>query len=231
VVSGYALGEYDEATLSYRVRAVNAHTWVEVYFPDYGWIHFEPTQTIPVAERPTSGSGDLSSVVNEALAPDPQSLLPPEELEDVERADGLLTEGLTGDSAGGPFGLVWWQLAVGAVLLLIAAITLYAGAKYNSRVEGDVDRSFTRLGNWSRWLGIPWRATQTPYEQADSLVAVVPEGQKPVRSLTRQYVLSQFSPAKSIEDDFDPRLEWRQLRPLLIKKRIVQSLNRRRQAK
>jgi transglutaminase-like putative cysteine protease len=231
VVSGYALGEYDEATLSYRVRAVNAHTWVEVYFPDYGWIHFEPTQTIPVAERPTSGSGDLSSVVNEALAPDPQSLLPPEELNDVERADGLLTEGLTGESAGGLFGLVWWQAAIGAILLVLAGVTLYAGAKYNSRVEGDVDRSFTRLGDWSRWLGIPWRATQTPYEQADSLVAIVPEGQKPVRSLTRQYVLRQFSPAKSIEDDFDPRLEWRQLRPLLIKKRIVQSLNRRRQVR
>jgi hypothetical protein len=231
VVSGYALGEYDEASLSYRVRAVNAHTWVEVFFPDYGWIHFEPTQSIPVAERPTSLSGDLSSVVTEAEAPPPESLLPEENLTDFERANGLLGGGLTSDSAGGIFGLVWWQAAIGAILLVLAGIALYAGANYNRRVEGDVDRSFVRLGDWSRWFGIPWRATQTPYEQADSLVAVVPEGQKPVRNLTRQYVLRRFSPAKSTDEDFDPRQEWRQLRPLLLKKSVVQFLNRSRKSR
>jgi transglutaminase-like putative cysteine protease len=230
VVSGYALGEYDEATLSYRVRAVNAHTWVEVYFPGYGWIHFEPTQTIPVAERPTSLSDNPATPVNES---DPlainDALL--EEPTDVERADGLLDEGLTPDSATGPLGnITWWQAAIGAVLLVIAGATLYAGAKYNSRIEGDVDRSFTRLGDWSQWLGIPWRVTQTPYEQADSLVAAVPEGQQPVRSLTRQYVLRQFSPTKAGENDFDPHREWRQLRPLLLKKKIVRSLSRNRQS-
>ncbi len=35
-VSGYAQGEYNADTSSYRVRAPNAHTWVEVYFPAYG---------------------------------------------------------------------------------------------------------------------------------------------------------------------------------------------------
>ncbi len=32
LASGYALGEYDELAMSYRVRAMNSHTWVEVYF-------------------------------------------------------------------------------------------------------------------------------------------------------------------------------------------------------
>ena len=39
---------------SYRVNASNAHTWVEAYFPDYGWIQFEPTASIPVVGRPDS---------------------------------------------------------------------------------------------------------------------------------------------------------------------------------
>ena len=43
IVSGYAMGEYDFAQQAYRVPASAAHAWVEVYFPAYGWVEFEPT--------------------------------------------------------------------------------------------------------------------------------------------------------------------------------------------
>jgi transglutaminase-like putative cysteine protease len=227
LVSGYALGEYDEPSQSYRVRAANAHTWVEVYFPDYGWIHFEPTSAIPVAERPTSQSGNPLVPINEAERNPLDSELP-QLPEGLERADGLSIDELSEESSGFFASLVWWQAAIGVILLAIAGGALFAGARYNDRIEGDVDSSFLRLGQWARLLGIPWRATQTPYEQADSLLAVVPEGQEPVRNLSRQYVLRQFSPAKSIEDDFDPHQEWRELRPLLLKRKIIQSLTPKR---
>lgn len=65
VVSGYAQGTFDAETSSYRVQASNAHTWVEVYFPRYGWIQFEPTASIPAWDRPESldggGGGDAFS--------------------------------------------------------------------------------------------------------------------------------------------------------------------------
>ena len=97
-------------------------------------------------------------------------------------------------------------------------------------IEADVDRSYARLGDWARWLGIPWRTTQTPYEQADSLVTIVPEGQQSVRNLTRQYVLQRFSPIKATEEDFDSLQEWKQLRPLLIKRRLANFLDRSRKS-
>ncbi len=228
VVSGYALGEYDDASHSYRVRAVNAHTWTEVYFPNFGWIHFEPTQTIPVSERPNS-EADLSSVVNEATAPDPESLLPPEDLTDFERANGLLNgvdEGAA--DAGSVNGVMWWQLTIGLSLLAVAGGAIFVTARYNQGVEGDVDRSYLRLAGWARFLGIPWRTTQTPYEQADALVAVVPQGQQPVRNLTRQYVQRLFSPGRATDADFDPHQEWRQLRPVLLRRSVVHLLNRSR---
>lgn len=227
LVSGYALGEYDEPSQSYRVRAANSHTWVEVYFPNYGWIHFEPTSSIPVAERPAS-SGDLSSAVTEAEAAPPESLLPPEDLNDFESGGGLLDLEDPSANQGGVGGVAWWQIVIGIVLLSVAGAAVLSGVNYNRRIEGDVDRSYIRLGDWARWLGIPWRTTQTPYEQADTLVTVVPEGQQPVRNLTRQYVLQRFSPAKSTEDDFDPHQEWKQLRPLLLKRSIANFLNRSR---
>src|SRR4029077_17336604 len=43
VVNGFRTGEFNDLTSQYLVRASNAHSWVEVYFPDYGWGGFDPT--------------------------------------------------------------------------------------------------------------------------------------------------------------------------------------------
>ena len=46
-VVGYSAGERTGEN-TYTVRNMNAHAWVEVYFPDVGWVRFDPT---PAAER------------------------------------------------------------------------------------------------------------------------------------------------------------------------------------
>jgi protein-glutamine gamma-glutamyltransferase len=42
-VTGFETGEYNDLANDYIVRASDAHSWVEVYFPNYGWITFDPT--------------------------------------------------------------------------------------------------------------------------------------------------------------------------------------------
>jgi hypothetical protein len=42
-VTGFLPGEYNDLGGDYIVRASDAHAWVEVYFPDYGWVTFDPT--------------------------------------------------------------------------------------------------------------------------------------------------------------------------------------------
>jgi protein-glutamine gamma-glutamyltransferase len=49
LVNGFRNGEYNDVTGSYIVRARNAHSWVEAYFPGHGWISFDPT---PAAAQP-----------------------------------------------------------------------------------------------------------------------------------------------------------------------------------
>ena len=43
VVTGFSTGATDTKTGEYVVRDFDAHSWVEVYYPDWGWITFDPT--------------------------------------------------------------------------------------------------------------------------------------------------------------------------------------------
>jgi len=42
-VTGFLQGEYNDVAGDYIIRESDAHAWVEVYFPAYGWITFDPT--------------------------------------------------------------------------------------------------------------------------------------------------------------------------------------------
>src|SRR5262249_28622476 len=53
MVNGFRGGEYNDLTGSYIVRESNAHSWVEAYFPEFGWVTFDPTPAAPAGPAPT----------------------------------------------------------------------------------------------------------------------------------------------------------------------------------
>lgn len=54
LVSGYATPEYNEAGGYFIVRGSDAHAWVEVYFPNYGFVTFDPTAASVESEKSRS---------------------------------------------------------------------------------------------------------------------------------------------------------------------------------
>jgi protein-glutamine gamma-glutamyltransferase len=51
-INGFQAGEYNDVGGDFIVRASDAHSWVEAYFPGHGWITFDPT---PAGETASSG--------------------------------------------------------------------------------------------------------------------------------------------------------------------------------
>lgn len=57
LATGYVPGEWDPVAGRFVVRERDAHAWAEVWFPDVGWISFDPTADVPLSGEAGSLSG------------------------------------------------------------------------------------------------------------------------------------------------------------------------------
>jgi transglutaminase-like putative cysteine protease len=62
VVNGFQMGDYNDTAGVYTVTQRDAHSWVEVYFPEtYSWVAFDPT---PIVGRPATERTGLKGKLN-----------------------------------------------------------------------------------------------------------------------------------------------------------------------
>ncbi len=222
-VAGYTQGEWDDESGSYRVRSSNAHAWTEVFFPQFGWIPFEATASIPSGDRPDTFANPGDAFGDEAalnefdnLAGDRRGL---DGLTDAERLQDLLDqrEALAVEGSSSQGSSIVLQAGIAVVLLVMAIFATLIAGRANTRIESNVERSYGRLSNWAPWLGVLVNPAQTPFERASLLGSAVPEGKEPLRKITYQFVRQQFSQSRAAEAGFDPRQEWKVLRPHMIR--------------
>ena len=103
---GYLSGNFESTQRAYIVSEADAHSWVEIYFPEFGWVEFEPTGGRPEIAR----AGGTTT----ALSPDIEAFLDTIEFnpsEFVPRPEGtdlslLSIVGLLLIGAGASIGLV-----------------------------------------------------------------------------------------------------------------------------
>ena len=139
---GYASGNYDPQEGAFLVYEDMAHSWPELYFPGAGWVPFEPTAVRQTIERQlAAGSGEYPysyGPVDSVAAADLQTF---REDEIVRRRAALLA-----------FVLVALFVTGGALVL------------WRRRPDPPLEAIYQAAGRWSKRLGRPAGAGETPAE-------------------------------------------------------------------
>ena len=210
LAAGYGEGEYDAERGVFRIRKKNAHTWVEIYFPGYGWIEFEPTVSEPPLIRP-----ERAEVASEESVPPgagPGDWGGPEEEGYLEPGSDEASELDIEPLSARRRALVW----LGAVGLALVAVILggwWAAENWGLRKLPAVEQVYARLLRFGRWLGRPLRISDTPFEWERGISAIVPEARGPIGRIVDLYVHARF--ARGAPADPEARAAWKQARPAL----------------
>jgi transglutaminase-like putative cysteine protease len=221
LVNGFGPGQYNATIHRWVVRDEDAHTWVESYFPGYGWITFEPTAdgvygSIP---RGSTGTNPCTSDTTCATQPSPNpSGLPGPGLRPVGPG-GSQPNASTGGGSG--FSLRFPDAGtltkIIGVLLAVLLVLAAAGARYLR--PRSVMMVWKRTLVLARLAGAERRTGETPLELARRLSRTFPEASEPVRSLADGFVLSAYAPPKLAENARESVMDaWAALRPMLLRR-------------
>ncbi|HXA42144.1 MAG TPA: transglutaminaseTgpA domain-containing protein [Candidatus Solibacter sp.] len=157
------------------IRASDAHTWVEVFFPSYGWIPFEPTPdpAYPTLSRHAFDPAvdTFPAVVGAAPAPVTQPGVQPVHQAPAAPDYGRLIPGLAGAAA------------TALALLALVALLLARGPARLTNPEA----AWRRLGWLAARRGRPRLRSQTPIEFTGQLAAAVPDLGGAIEDLGRAY--------------------------------------------
>jgi transglutaminase-like putative cysteine protease len=188
---GYATGDYDSATRAFVVREKDAHSWPELYFPEIGWLRFEPTAAQPAPLRtPSSDQPPMFVTGGQAqVQADLQTF----------REDEIVRQ------------RVGWLIVVSVATVFALAVWLWR----RRRPEPELASLYGRLGRWGRRLGRAPPPGDTPGQYGQRLSAqvqaVATSAAEPAAEGVQRFVHSfeaaQYSP-RAEEAEREARWLW-----------------------
>ncbi|KPL78795.1 hypothetical protein ADN00_06095 [Ornatilinea apprima] len=202
VAAGYVTGGYNYYENAYIIPASNAHAWVEVYFPGFGWVEFEPT-TARAAPNYGPLVGESTALEESPARTGPTALF-------------SWKNGLPGLLLG---------------LALVSVICLYAIYRHKTSLQAtSATRQYARVRSFLSRLGFSAPASLTPLEYADMVtprLADWPWLQDLLRASTRLYVFEVYSPTPpDAAQQVELRRKWQDSGPQRLKLRASHFLHR-----
>ncbi len=225
MVTGYTTGDKVRGEDIYIVTDSHSHGWVEVFFPNYGWIPFEPTpgEVMPGTFIPgplAEADDDLLGIVDDEL--DEDCLIDLET--NLEDCDLLLNLPPLDRSFPDSFFwnstirdlLPWILAALGAVLAAVGT----AKVLWWRFMEPSVNPNtvYRRLAFLGRLNSVAPAYYQTPYQYRRRLQQVLPNQRDNISTIIVAYVRDIYGKRDISDDDRDQMVKaWLNLRiPLLL---------------
>ena len=224
LVNGFGPGTFDAQTNQFVVRGEDAHTWVEVYFPKYGWIPFEPTaDNLSLYTQIPRGAGPQATCLRDNNCQDPTGgvTLP---------VGGGSTPGSTrgerNDPASGP-SIAGIRVSsvldastatkilggfIALLLLLLVVISRYLRPR-------SVMAVWKRTLALARLAGAERRPGETPLELGRRIRRTFPETAEPISALADGFVVAAYAPPEVASTSRSSVMEaWSNLRPMLLRR-------------
>jgi transglutaminase-like putative cysteine protease len=186
LVSGLMEVPWDADAGGYLYRQEQAHTWVEVYFDEYGWVPFEPT--------PARGAFDYErdeAEQDDPPTPTPAPLTPTVESEPTATVEptpdaptGIATID-QGSDGGRPWvmgGLIASGLALAGSLFWLAIRT-----GRSRRLSAPGEHYYGQLVRLARRSGVLPSSTTTPRELAEQIRSSAPAVAGPAADVATLY--------------------------------------------
>ena len=212
---GYTQGETRDIEDVLVVLQRDAHAWPEVFFPNIGWVEFEPTVSQPTLVRPT---GEATSDQSGFLQSSRHESEPPAEPDTLKRDTGT---DLTPQAY--PLAII---ISISLITLLFVSLPIFMILRRTRLYERIppipviIELGFRRIGlkppeSILRWahisrlspfsrayheinmalgrIGKKPRPNETPSERVVTLSAMIPETLQPAQRLLAEYQLATYS--------------------------------------
>ena len=192
MVNGFSHGHLDESSHLWVVDGSDAHSWVQAYFPAYGWINFDPTPgftlqnsanpapTTPVATptqtKPVPVKTPISKKHGTGSAPTTDSPQNPAHTSAITEA-WLVSLSIV-------------AVVITLLILLIALVRYWWNSLYPN--SSFIAGTFWRLCRVASWVGLSPRSWQTPYEYSRALCGRVPQEAGTFWRLTELFVRERW---------------------------------------
>jgi len=224
LVNGFGPGSFDAQTNQFIVRGEDAHTWVEVYFPKYGWIPFEPTaDNLNAYSSIPRGAGAQATCLRDNNCSDPTggTTIPLGGGSTPGSARGERNDPASGPSIAGirVSSVLDASTAtkilggfIALLLLLLVVISRYLRPR-------SVMAVWKRTLVLARLAGAERRPGETPLELGRRLRRTFPETAEPISALADGFVVAAYAPPDIAATTRSSVMEaWSNLRPMLLRR-------------